>query len=147
MLAQPPRTCSWSRRAGAPGAFSAYIPGWGARRRSRSSEAVTKRHPGQGGRDGTTIEILDPTVEPRQQPLTYVPRPDSLQGKRVGLVENTKFNSDQLLLTIGEILEQRVRRRRDADVAQAQRGRARRTPRSSRRPRRTVDVVVAGIGD
>ena len=25
------------------------------------------------------LEILDPTVEPRQQPLTYVPRPDSLR--------------------------------------------------------------------
>ena len=43
------------------------------------------------------FEILDPTVEPRRQPLTYVPRPDSLKGKRVGLVENTKFNSDRLL--------------------------------------------------
>jgi len=31
------------------------------------------------------IEILDPTVEPRQQPLTYVPRPDSLKGRRIGL--------------------------------------------------------------
>ena len=50
------------------------------------------------------IEILDPTVEPRQQPLTYVPRPDSLKGKRVGLVENTKFNSDRLLHRIGEVL-------------------------------------------
>ncbi len=52
------------------------------------------------------LEILDPTVEARKQPLTYVARPDSLQGKRIGLVENTKFNSDRLLLKIGEILKQ-----------------------------------------
>jgi len=52
------------------------------------------------------LEILDPTVEPRKQPLTYVARPDSLQGKRIGLIENTKFNSDRLLLRIGEILKQ-----------------------------------------
>ncbi len=51
------------------------------------------------------FEILDPTVEPRRQPLTYVPRPDSLKGKRVGLVENTKFNSDRLLQKIGVILK------------------------------------------
>jgi hypothetical protein len=51
------------------------------------------------------LEILDPTVEPRKQPLTYVPRPDSLKGKRIGLVENTKFNSDRLVLKIGEILK------------------------------------------
>ena len=36
------------------------------------------------------LEILDPTVEARKQPLTYVARPDSLRGKRIGLVENTK---------------------------------------------------------
>ena len=41
------------------------------------------------------FEILDPTVEPRRQPLTYVARPDSLKGKRIGLVENTKYNSDK----------------------------------------------------
>ena len=51
------------------------------------------------------FEILDPTVEPRKQALTYVPRPGSLKGKRIGLVENTKFNSDKLLVKVGEILK------------------------------------------
>ena len=51
------------------------------------------------------FEILDPTVEPRRQPLTYVARPDSLKGKRIGLVENTKYNSDKLLEKIGDILK------------------------------------------
>jgi hypothetical protein len=92
------------------------------------------------------IEILDPTVEPRKQPLTYVPRPDSLKGKRIGLVENTKFNSDRLLLKIGEILKQeygaaetRLWRKHNASVPahdaiidEAKRG---------------VDAVVAGVGD
>ena len=92
------------------------------------------------------LEILDPTVEPRQQPLTYVPRPDSLNGKRIGLVENTKFNSDRLLLKIGEVLkreygaaETRMWRKHNSSVPaheeiidEAKRG---------------VDVVVAGIGD
>ena len=92
------------------------------------------------------IEILDPTVEPQKQPLTYVARPDSLKGKRIGLVENTKFNSDRLLQKIGEILKQeygaaetRMWRKHNASVPahdeiidEAKRG---------------VDVVVAGIGD
>ncbi len=92
------------------------------------------------------IEILDPTVEPQKQPLTYVPRPDSLKGRRIGLVENTKFNSDRLLHKIGELLKQeygaaetRMWRKRNASVPahdeiidEAKRG---------------VDVVVAGIGD
>ncbi|HET8577707.1 MAG TPA: hypothetical protein VFO18_11450 [Methylomirabilota bacterium] len=92
------------------------------------------------------FEILDPTVEPRRQPLTYVPRPDSLKGRRIGLVENTKFNSDKLLQRIGTILkseygaaETRMWRKHNSGVPahdeiidEAKRG---------------VDVVVAGIGD
>ena len=94
----------------------------------------------------TPFEILDPTVEPRQQPLTFVPRPDSLKGKRIGLVENTKFNSDRLLQKIGEILKQeygaaetRMWRKHNASV-----------PAHDEiidEARRGVDVVVAGIGD
>ena len=94
----------------------------------------------------TPFEILDPTVEPRQQPLTFVPRPDSLKGKRIGLVENTKFNSDRLLQKIGEILRQeygaaetRMWRKHNASV-----------PAHDEiidEARRGVDVVVAGIGD
>jgi hypothetical protein len=92
------------------------------------------------------FEILDPTVEPRQQPVTYVPRPAALQGKRIGLVENTKYNSDQLLKRIGEILvreygaaEVRMWRKHNASV-----------PAHDEiidEARRGVDVVVAGIGD
>ena len=92
------------------------------------------------------FEILDPTVEARQQPLTYVARPDSLRGKRIGLVENTKYNSDKLLQKIGEILvqeygaaETRLWRKKNASV-----------PAHDEiidEARRGVDVVVAGVGD
>ena len=92
------------------------------------------------------FEILDPTVEPREQPLTYVARPDSLRGKRIGLVENTKHNSDKLLQRIGDILireygaaETRMWRKHNAGV-----------PAHDEiidEARRGVDVVVAGIGD
>jgi hypothetical protein len=92
------------------------------------------------------FEILDPTVEPQRQPLTYVPRPESLKGKRVGLIENTKFNSDRLLEKIGAVLVEeygaagtRMWRKHnssvpahDAIIDEAKRG---------------VEVVVAGIGD
>ena len=92
------------------------------------------------------IEILDPTVEPRQQPLTFVARPDSLKGLRIGLVENTKYNSDRLLLKIGEILkdeygasETRMWRKHNAGVP------AHKEILDEAQSR--VDVVVAGIGD
>jgi len=92
------------------------------------------------------FEILDPTVEPRRQPLTFVPRPDSLTGKRIGLVENTKFNSDKLLARIGEILKTeygatdvRMWRKHNAGVPAHKE--------IIDDARQTVDVVVAGIGD
>jgi hypothetical protein len=92
------------------------------------------------------FEILDPTVEPRRQPLTYVPRPDSLKGKRIGLVENTKFNSDRLLQKIGDILKQ------EYGAAEARMWRKHNSSVPAHQEiiddaKRTVDVVVAGIGD
>ena len=92
------------------------------------------------------FEVLDPTVEALQQPLTYVPRPDSLKGKRIGLVENTKFNSDQLLVRIGEILkseygaaEYTMWRKHNSSVPAHQE--------ILDEARRKADCVVAGIGD
>ena len=92
------------------------------------------------------IEILDPTVEAATRPVTFVPRPDSLAGKRIGLVENTKFNSDRLLQRIGDILvteygaaEARMWRKRNASVPAHEE--------IVRELRATCDVMVAGIGD
>lgn len=51
------------------------------------------------------LRVFDPTTTPKEQALRYAPRPTSLQGKKVGLVENTKYNSDTLLLKIGKILQ------------------------------------------
>ena len=51
------------------------------------------------------MELLDPTVEQPQQAISFAPRPAALAGKRVALVENTKFNSDKLLERIGNILK------------------------------------------
>ena len=51
------------------------------------------------------MELLDPTVEQPQQAISFVPRPGALAGKRVALIENTKYNSDKLLEKIGNILK------------------------------------------
>ncbi len=92
------------------------------------------------------MELLDPMLDATPQSLAYVPRPASLQGKRIGLIENTKFNSDRLLQKIGDILkaeygvaETRMWRKQnssvpadDAIIAEL---------------RQTCDAMVAGIGD
>ena len=94
----------------------------------------------------STLEILDPTVETPKTVIAFVPRPDSLQGKRIGLIENTKFNSDRLLLKIGEILkteygaaETRLFRKHNSSVPAHQELIDELTA--------ACDVMVAGIGD
>ena len=92
------------------------------------------------------IELLDPTVEVATNPITYVDRPRSLEGKRIGLIENTKFNSDRLLQKIGDLLkteygaaEWRMFHKHNASVPAHDE--------IVQEVRKTCDVVVAGIGD
>ncbi len=92
------------------------------------------------------IELLDPTTEAATRSIAYVARPASLEGKRVALIDNTKFNSDRLLEKIGQLLraeygvaEARVWRKKNASVPAH--------PEIIEEVRKTSDVMVAGIGD
>jgi hypothetical protein len=92
------------------------------------------------------IWVFDPTTTPKEQALRYAPRPSSLQGKKVGLVENTKFNSDKLLLKIGKILQDEygvqgvmLRRKRSSGVPAHEE--------IIRDILAECDAVVAGVGD
>ena len=93
-----------------------------------------------------SIEILDPTTPASPRPIEYSPRPGSLAGKRVALIENTKFNSDRLLQKVGEILkteygaaEVRMWRKHNSSVPAHQEIIDELT--------RSCDVMVAGVGD
>jgi hypothetical protein len=92
------------------------------------------------------IELLDPTAEVTPQGIAYVDRPASLEGKRVGLIDNTKFNSDRLLEKIGAILkaeygvaETRMFRKHNASVPAHEE--------IIVELRRGFDAMVAGVGD
>ena len=92
------------------------------------------------------IEILDPTTEAATQTIAYSPRPTALEGKRVALIQNTKYNSDRLLARIGDLLkaeygvaEWRMYNKHNASVpAHAE---------IVEEIKKSADVVVAGIGD
>jgi hypothetical protein len=93
------------------------------------------------------IEILDPTTEAAApQTIAWAPRPTALAGKRVALIQNTKFNSDQLLRRIGDILkaeygvaEWTMYNKHNASVpAHAE---------IIEEIKKSADVMVAGIGD
>jgi hypothetical protein len=93
-----------------------------------------------------TVRIYDPTTEPRGRRIEYAPRPKSLAGLRVGLVDNSKHNSDQLLERIAGVLEREhgvkahiTRRKKSAGIPVS--------PEIIAEFRQNCDVVVAGIGD
>ena len=92
------------------------------------------------------IQIFDPTTEATARKINYAPRPTSLAGLRVGLVDNTKHNSDQLLLRIAALLESKhgakahiIRKKHSAGAA----------PHAEilEEFKAHCDVVVAGVGD
>jgi hypothetical protein len=92
------------------------------------------------------MEILDPTTEAATQTIAYAPRPTALEGKRLALIQNTKFNSDRLLEKIGNILKAeygvadwRMYNKHNASVpAHAE---------IIEEVKTSADVMVAGIGD
>jgi hypothetical protein len=93
-----------------------------------------------------TVRIYDPTIEARGRRIEYAARPKSLAGLRVGLVDNSKHNSDQLLERIAGVLEREhgvkahiMRRKKSAGI-----------PASAEMIaefRQNCDFVVAGVGD
>ena len=93
-----------------------------------------------------TVQIFDPTVEAKGRHIAYAPRPKSLAGLRVGLVDNSKHNSDQVLLRIAGLLESDygakahvMRRKVSAGVPAS--------PEIIKEFKDACDVVVAGVGD
>jgi nucleotide-binding universal stress UspA family protein len=92
------------------------------------------------------MKIFDPTSRPVERAVQVAPRPASLRGLRVGLVDNTKFNSDTLLRKLAE----RLARRHGATVSLTTR---KRSPSHEideaavRALRSQADLVVSGIGD
>ena len=93
-----------------------------------------------------SIQIYDPTTETSSRKINFVPRPKSLQGLRIGLVDNTKHNSDQLLMRIAGILEKEhgakshvIRKKKSAGSAPS--------PEMIAEYKQNCDIIVAGVGD
>jgi hypothetical protein len=48
--------------------------------------------------------ILDPTITRPEQHFNYIERPQTLEGLRIGLIENTKKNAEAMLCKVAEKL-------------------------------------------
>jgi len=54
-----------------------------------------------------SADLFDPTISSSEESINFVARPKDLKGLRVGLVDNTKFNSKVLLEKVAERLKVR----------------------------------------
>ena len=54
-----------------------------------------------------SIRLYDPTAQPRAIDARLAPRLASLQGKRLGILDNGKANADVLMLAMAKILQER----------------------------------------
>ena len=93
-----------------------------------------------------SMELFDPTAAPAARTTTLARRPADLTGLRIGLVENTKFNSEPIL----QRLARHLGKRHGMTVAHLDR---KRSPSHEVAEtaietfKRRVDFVVSGIGD
>lgn len=55
----------------------------------------------------TMVRVLDPTVQPIPEDAVIAERPDTLDGKVIGLLANGKINSEEVLQLTQEVLADR----------------------------------------
>ena len=92
------------------------------------------------------MRLFDPTSKPVERGVTLAPRPASPRGLRLGLVENTKFNS----LPILEKLAERLGRRHQMTVTVRNRKRSASHEVDGdaiKALRAQCDLVISGVGD
>ena len=92
------------------------------------------------------MKLFDPTSKPVERAVKLAPRPASPRGLRLGLVDNTKFNSDTLLNKLAARLVARhhmtvsaTNRKRSPSHEIDEAGVA--------ALRAQTDLVISGIGD
>jgi hypothetical protein len=92
------------------------------------------------------MKLFDPTSPPVERALALAPRPTSPRGLRLGLVDNTKFNSDTLLAKLAERLAQR--HRMTVTVTNRKRSPSHEIDEAGIRALRAqADLVISGVGD
>lgn len=92
------------------------------------------------------MEIFDPTISAEREAFSYAPRPKDLQGLKVGLVENTKFNSETILRKIAERLDERYKVKL-AHVDHKQSSSHSVSDDGLAKLKEAADFVLAGVGD
>jgi hypothetical protein len=91
------------------------------------------------------LDILDPTIPTARERIAYVARPRSLAGLRIGLIENTRQNSQAVLLALASNL--RALHGMEVDVMLHKHQRAPLSAAQLSALKGHVDFAIAGVGD
>jgi hypothetical protein len=91
------------------------------------------------------LDILDPTIATAREAIAYAPRPQDLKGLRIGLLDNTRKNSDAVLRALAQRLESTYGMSVEILVRKHQRAPLSDSQLSELKGR--TDFVVAGVGD
>ncbi len=91
------------------------------------------------------IDILDPTIATARERIDYVPRPKSVQGLRIGLIENTKKNSEAVLRKVAEKLAAAHGMKMEVLIHKHQRAPLKDDQVADFKGK--TDFVIAGVGD
>ncbi|MBI3917174.1 MAG: hypothetical protein HY322_09215 [Betaproteobacteria bacterium] len=91
------------------------------------------------------LGILDPTVAAPRTRIDYVPRPAALDGLRIGLIENTKKNSEAVLRMLAQKGASAYGMKMEVLVHKSQRAPLTDTQIAELKGR--TDFVVVGVGD
>jgi hypothetical protein len=91
------------------------------------------------------MNLLDPTMATEEESIVFVPRPTSLRGLRIGLVENTKKNAEEVLRSLAKKLGAVHNMTVTALVHKPQRAPVKDTQIAELKGR--ADFVLAGVGD
>lgn len=94
-----------------------------------------------------TVRLVDPVAVGSEEPLLRLaPRPATLRGKRLGLLNNSKTNSEPILRAIARILDEEFGL---AEVFHLTKHSASLPPKPEivEELHRRADIVVTGVGD
>ena len=90
-------------------------------------------------------EILDPTISAARDHIAYSPRPQSLRGLRIGLIDNTRKNSGAVLEKLADHL--RSKHGMSVEVLLHKHQRAPLSDAQLAELKGHTDFVIAGVGD
>jgi hypothetical protein len=96
-------------------------------------------------RNAAVLDILDPTISTPREPIEYAARPTRLKGLRIGLLENTRRNSEAMLRRLARNLEVVHGMKLEAVVHKHQRAPLADDQLADMKGH--VDFIVAGVGD